>query len=58
MFAMRRPLLDEDTVAQRVAARLDRQKLLALESTYGVLRAQAMTPNESLAQVEMLLGEL
>lgn len=29
VFAMRRPLLDEDTVAQRVAARLDRQKLLA-----------------------------
>ncbi|RPK82243.1 helix-turn-helix transcriptional regulator [Streptomyces sp. ADI98-10] len=150
VFAMRRPLLDEDTVAQRVAARLDRQKLLArrpapllsfvieesvvrrplggphvlrsqleqllivghqrnveiqvmptsrdehaglagpftlllaknqrrmgyvethcqgvvhsdpaqvqmLESTYGVLRAQAMTPKESLAQIEMLLGEL
>ncbi|MEU1439258.1 helix-turn-helix transcriptional regulator [Streptomyces sp. NPDC005786] len=150
VFAMRRPLLDEDTVAQRVAARLDRQKLLSrrpapllsfvieesvvrrplggphvhrgqleqllaighqrnveiqimptgrdehaglagpftlllarnqrrmgyveahcqgvvhsepaqvqtLESTYGVLRAQAMTPKESLARIEMLLGEL
>ncbi|MFB7554462.1 helix-turn-helix domain-containing protein [Streptomyces brevispora] len=150
VFAMRRPLLDEDTIAQRVAARLNRQKLLArrptpllsfvieesvvrrplggpqvlrsqleqllivghqrnveiqimpnqrdehaglvgsftlllarnqrrmgyveahfqgvvhsdpaqvqmLESTYGVLRAQAMTPKESLAWIEMLLGEL
>lgn len=150
VFAMRRPLLDEDTVAQRVAARLDRQKLLArrpapllsfvieesvvrrplggphvlrsqleqlliighqrnveiqvmptsrdehaglagpftlilaknrrrmgyvethsqgvvhsdpaqvqtLESTYGVLRAQAMTPKESLARIKKILGEL
>ncbi|MCX4550375.1 Scr1 family TA system antitoxin-like transcriptional regulator [Streptomyces sp. NBC_01500] len=29
VFAMWRPLLDEDTVAQRLAARLDRQNLLA-----------------------------
>ncbi|MCX5411973.1 helix-turn-helix domain-containing protein [Streptomyces sp. NBC_00059] len=150
VFAMWRPLLDEDTIEQRVAARLDRQKLLArrpapllsfvieesvvrrplggtrtlrsqlehllfvgrqrnveiqimptdrdehaglsgpftliltrnqrrmgyveaqshgvvhtepakvqtLESTYGVLRAQALTPKESLARIEKHLGEL
>ncbi|MEV6260935.1 helix-turn-helix transcriptional regulator [Streptomyces sp. NPDC051784] len=150
VFAMWRPLLDEDTIEQRVAARLDRQKLLArrptpllsfvieetvvrrplggghtlrgqlehllaigrqrhveiqimptsrdehaglsgpftlilsrnqrrmgyveaqshgivhtdpvkvqaLESTYGVLRAQALTPKESLSWVEKHLGEL
>ncbi|MFI6120129.1 Scr1 family TA system antitoxin-like transcriptional regulator [Streptomyces sp. NPDC051064] len=33
-------------------------KVQALESTYGVLRAQALTPKESLAQIEKLLGEL
>ncbi|MET7643945.1 helix-turn-helix transcriptional regulator [Streptomyces sp. NPDC005426] len=150
VFAMWRPLLDEDTIAQRVAARLDRQKLLArrpaallsfvieesavcrplggpqvlrsqleqllfigqqrnveiqimptdrdehaglsgpftlilaknqrrmgyveaqsqgvvhsdpakvqtLESTYGVLRAQALTPKESMARIKRFLGEL
>lgn len=29
VFAMRRPLLDEDTVAQRVAARLSRQEIFS-----------------------------
>ncbi|WP_406146159.1 Scr1 family TA system antitoxin-like transcriptional regulator [Streptomyces sp. NBC_01012] len=33
-------------------------KVQALESTYGVLRAQALTPKESLARIEKLLGEL
>lgn len=150
VFAMWRPLLDEDTIAQRVAARIDRQKLLTrrpaallsfvieesavcrplggpqvlrsqleqllligqqrnveiqimptdrdehaglsgpftlilaknqrrmgyveaqsqgvvhsdpakvqtLESTYGVLRAQALTPKESQARIKRFLGEL
>ncbi|MBO0516843.1 Scr1 family TA system antitoxin-like transcriptional regulator [Streptomyces beijiangensis] len=150
VFAMWRPLLDEDTVEQRLAARLDRQKLFArrpapllsfvieeavirrplggphilrcqleqlilvghqrnveiqvmpidrdehaglagaftlilsktrrrmgyveaqsqsaihsdpvkvqnLEATYGILRAQALTPKESMGWIETLLGEL
>jgi hypothetical protein len=33
-------------------------KVQGFESTYGVLRAQAMTPRESLAWIEKLLGEL
>ncbi|PGH49920.1 helix-turn-helix transcriptional regulator [Streptomyces sp. Ru87] len=33
------------------------KKVSALEATYGVLRAQALTPRESLAFIEKLLGE-
>ncbi|GAA0632067.1 helix-turn-helix transcriptional regulator [Streptomyces thermocarboxydovorans] len=33
-------------------------KVQGFESTYGVLRAQAMTPRESLTWIEKLLGEL
>lgn len=36
----------------------DPAKVQTLESTYGVLRAQALTPKESLARIEKLLGEL
>ncbi|MCZ9338352.1 DUF5753 domain-containing protein, partial [Streptomyces sp. TRM76130] len=35
----------------------DPRKVSSLEATYGVLRAQALTPRESLAFVEKLLGE-
>ncbi|MFJ6656793.1 helix-turn-helix domain-containing protein [Streptomyces sp. NPDC091377] len=35
----------------------DRPRVRALEATYGTLRAQAITPQESLALVEELLGE-
>lgn len=34
------------------------KKVSPLEATYGVLRAQAMTPRESLTFIEKLLGEL
>ncbi|MFC5954365.1 helix-turn-helix domain-containing protein [Streptomyces pratens] len=34
------------------------KKVSPLEATYGVLRAQALTPRESLAFIEKLLGEL
>ncbi len=36
----------------------DREPVRALEAKYGTLRAQALTPRESLAYVEKLLGEL
>ncbi|WP_324789127.1 helix-turn-helix transcriptional regulator [Streptomyces sp. H51] len=36
----------------------DPKKVSSLEATYGVLRAQALTPRESLAFIEKLLGEL
>ncbi|MEU2895907.1 DUF5753 domain-containing protein [Streptomyces sp. NPDC007056] len=36
----------------------DRESVRALEAKYGTLRAQALTPRESLAYVEKLLGEL
>ncbi|MGV9791178.1 helix-turn-helix domain-containing protein [Streptomyces sp. NPDC003435] len=36
----------------------DPRKVSPLESTYGVLRAQALTPAESMAFIEKLLGEL
>jgi len=36
----------------------DREPVRALEAKYGSLRAQALTPRESLAYVEKLLGEL
>ena len=36
---------------------VDRQAVRELEEQYGILRAQALTPNESLALVEKLLGE-
>ncbi|HCA87135.1 MAG TPA: transcriptional regulator [Streptomyces sp.] len=35
----------------------DQRKVRELESTYGIIRAQALTPRESLAQIEKLLGE-
>ena len=35
----------------------DRQTVREMEDRYGVLRAQALTPRESLALVEKLLGE-
>ncbi|MET8410016.1 helix-turn-helix transcriptional regulator [Streptomyces sp. NPDC005195] len=35
----------------------DRGKVRMLESAYGILRAQALTPTESLALIERLLGE-
>jgi transcriptional regulator with XRE-family HTH domain len=36
----------------------DPKKVSPLEATYGVLRAQALTPRESLVFIEKLLGEL
>ncbi|MER5182664.1 helix-turn-helix transcriptional regulator [Streptomyces sp. NPDC002896] len=36
----------------------EREPVRALEAKYGTLRAQALTPRESLAHVEKLLGEL
>ncbi|MFB7248742.1 transcriptional regulator [Streptomyces populi] len=36
----------------------DREPVRALEAKYGTLRAQALTPRESLAYVEKLLGEI
>ncbi|MEU9041068.1 MULTISPECIES: helix-turn-helix transcriptional regulator [unclassified Kitasatospora] len=36
----------------------DREEVRALASRYGIIRAQAMTPRESLAFIEKLLGEL
>ncbi|CAL9371485.1 hypothetical protein SUDANB54_00873 [Streptomyces sp. enrichment culture] len=36
----------------------DRESVRALEAKYGTLRAQALTPRESVAYVEKLLGEL
>ncbi|WP_074993591.1 helix-turn-helix domain-containing protein [Streptomyces prasinopilosus] len=35
----------------------ERQKVRGLERTYGMLRAQALTPTDSLALIEKLLGE-
>ncbi|KUO03966.1 helix-turn-helix domain-containing protein [Streptomyces caeruleatus] len=35
----------------------ERPKVRGLERTYGILRAQALTPTESLALIEKLLGE-
>ncbi|MFF5140674.1 helix-turn-helix domain-containing protein [Streptomyces sp. NPDC013157] len=35
----------------------ERERVRALEAKYGILRAQALTPRESLAYVEKLLGE-
>jgi transcriptional regulator with XRE-family HTH domain len=35
----------------------ERQKVRGLERTYGILRAQALTPADSLALIEKLLGE-
>ncbi|WP_447041949.1 Scr1 family TA system antitoxin-like transcriptional regulator [Streptomyces sp. DSM 118878] len=93
VFTTWRPLLHEDVVEQRVAARLARQEIFCraqlrtlgfvieesvlrrplggwiamrgeerkpvreIEEQYGLLRAQALTPRESLAFVEKLLGE-
>jgi hypothetical protein len=34
------------------------RKVSPLEATYGVLRAQALAPRESLTFIEKLLGEL
>ncbi|WP_329062118.1 helix-turn-helix domain-containing protein [Streptomyces sp. NBC_01429] len=36
----------------------DRKSVRALEARYGIIRAQALTPQESLSFVEQLLGEL
>lgn len=36
---------------------MERPKVRGLERTYGILRAQALTPTESLALIEKLLGE-
>ncbi|MGH3117552.1 MAG: helix-turn-helix domain-containing protein [Streptomyces sp.] len=36
----------------------ERQSVRGLEAKYGILRAQALTPRESMAYVEKLLGEL
>lgn len=36
----------------------DREEVRALAARYGIIRAQALTPRESLAYVEKLLGEL
>ncbi|MBB1242261.1 helix-turn-helix domain-containing protein [Streptomyces durbertensis] len=36
----------------------ERERVRALEAKYGIIRAQALTPRESLAYVEKLLGEL
>ena len=35
----------------------ERQPVRELEEQYGILRAQALTPRESLALIEKLLGE-
>ncbi|MBK3627723.1 helix-turn-helix domain-containing protein [Streptomyces sp. MBT49] len=35
----------------------DRDRVRALEAKYGIIRAQALTPRESLAYIEKLLGE-
>ncbi len=35
----------------------ERQQVRGLERTYGILRAQALTPTDSLALIEKLLGE-
>ncbi|MGW3956909.1 helix-turn-helix domain-containing protein [Streptomyces sp. NPDC004752] len=35
----------------------ERERVRALEAKYGIIRAQALTPRESLAYVEKLLGE-
>ncbi|MET9142618.1 MULTISPECIES: helix-turn-helix transcriptional regulator [unclassified Streptomyces] len=40
------------------ALHADPKKVSPLEATYGVLRAQALTPRDSLAFIEKLLGEL
>lgn len=34
----------------------ERDRVRALEAKYGIIRAQALTPHESLAYVEKLLG--
>ncbi|MET9968642.1 helix-turn-helix transcriptional regulator [Streptomyces sp. NPDC006356] len=36
----------------------DREEVRALAARYGIIRAQALTPRESLAYIEKLLGEL
>ncbi|GAA1936248.1 helix-turn-helix domain-containing protein [Kitasatospora viridis] len=36
----------------------DREEVRGLTARYGIIRAQALTPNESLAFIEKLLGEL
>ncbi|MCX4667971.1 helix-turn-helix domain-containing protein [Streptomyces sp. NBC_01381] len=36
----------------------DREEVRALSARYGIIRAQALTPSESLAYIEKLLGEL
>lgn len=36
----------------------DREEVRALAARYGIIRAQALTPSESLAYIEKLLGEL
>ncbi|MFE2759040.1 helix-turn-helix domain-containing protein [Streptomyces halstedii] len=36
---------------------IERDRVRALEAKYGIIRAQALTPRESLAYVEKLLGE-
>ncbi|NBM15867.1 helix-turn-helix domain-containing protein [Streptomyces sp. GC420] len=35
----------------------DRKQVRALEARYGIIRAQALTPSESLAHIEKVLGE-
>ena len=35
----------------------DRDEVRSIASRYGIIRAQALTPNESLAFIEKLLGE-
>jgi hypothetical protein len=35
----------------------NRSELRALEARYGIIRAQALTPRESLAFIEKVLGE-
>ncbi|MFJ9479691.1 Scr1 family TA system antitoxin-like transcriptional regulator [Streptomyces mirabilis] len=62
VFHMQRPLLDDDVIEQRLAARLARQDttqstVRVLESRYGIIRSQALTPRESSAFIEKLLGE-
>ncbi|WP_447037830.1 helix-turn-helix domain-containing protein [Streptomyces sp. DSM 118878] len=44
-------------VQDESALHSDPKKVGVLESTYGTLRAQALTPRESLAFIEQLLGE-
>ncbi|MBI0297298.1 hypothetical protein JBE04_23220 [Streptomyces sp. PRKS01-29] len=58
LFTMRRPLLSDDVIEQRVAARMARQEIFTKQPAPIFIRAQALTPRESLAFIEELRGEI